>query len=159
MEVTFLRHAQSVFNRDLTSEKDCNLTDLGKEQASKLHGDYDVILCSVLRRARQTLQYSNISGKELHFTDLCREVRRDICDFLEFEDETKLETVEEVQKRLEDFKLFLKSKAKKGQRILVISHRDFIHEIGNKQYPEPKNAEFQSFLVHFSSTSDAPRLK
>jgi broad specificity phosphatase PhoE len=147
MEVTFLRHAQSIFNRDLTSKKDCELTDYGIEQAKQIKGNYDVILCSILKRAKQTLQYSELNSKQLHFTDLCREVRRDICDFLEEEDETKLETDQEVQKRIKLFKQFLKSKTKPGEKVLVICHRDFIHEIGDKKYPEPKNAELQTIQL------------
>ena len=147
MEVTFLRHAQSIFNRDLTSEKDCELTDYGIEQSKKINGTYDVIICSILKRAKQTLEYSELNGKQLYFTDLCREVRRDICDFFEYEDETNLETDQELKKRIKEFKTFLKSKTKPGDRILVICHRDFIHEIGNKKYPEPKNAEMQTILL------------
>jgi broad specificity phosphatase PhoE len=147
MEVTFLRHAQSIFNRDGTSEKDCQLTDYGIEQAKEIKGTYDIIICSTMKRAKQTLQYSELSSKELHFTDLCREVRRDICDFLEGEDETKLETDQELQRRMKEFKQFLYSKGKPGAKVLVICHRDFIHEIGNKKYPEPKNAELQTIRL------------
>ena len=147
MEVTFLRHAQSVFNRDLTSEKDCPLSDFGIQQAEQLTGTFDVIICSILKRARQTLQYSNLSSKELHFTDLCREVRIDICDFLNYEDETKKETEEELAKRIHNFKQYLKEKVAPGKSVLVISHRDFIHAIGKKKLPEPKNAELQLIRV------------
>lgn len=147
MEVTFLRHSQSIFNRDLTSEKDCDLTDFGIEQSKTINGTYDIIICSILKRAKQTLQYSQLQSKELYFTDLCREVRRDICDFLEGEDETNLETDQEIQTRLTLFKEFLKSKAKGRDKILVICHRDFIHEMGNKKYPEPKNAEMQTIWL------------
>lgn len=147
MEIVFLRHAQSIFNRDLTSEKNCQLSEYGRQQAEKLTGNYDVIVCSILKRARETLQYSQLTAKKLHFTDLCREVRVDICDFLENEDETKLETEEEIKKRINDFKEYLKEETEPGQKILVICHRDFIHYIGKKQYPEPKNAEFQTILI------------
>lgn len=143
MEVTCLRHAQSIFNRDLTSEKDCELTPYGIEQAKQLSGFYDVIICSILKRAKQTLQYSELQSKHLYFTDLCREVRKDICDFLEGEDETNLETEQELQTRMDGFKEFLRSKAKSGEKVLIICHRDFIHELGKKTYPEPKNAEMQ----------------
>lgn len=147
MEVTFLRHAQSIFNRDLTSEKDCDLTDVGIEQAKQIKGTYDVIICSIMKRAKQTLQYSELNCKQLYFTDLCREVRRDICDFMEGEDETQLETEKEVQKRIRLFKQYLLSKVNPGEKILVICHRDFIHEIGTKKYPEPKNAEMQTIQL------------
>lgn len=147
MEVTFVRHAQSVFNRDLTSEKDCSLSEFGIQQAEQITGTFDIIICSILKRTRQTLQHSQLSSKELHFTDLCREVRVDICDFLDYEDETKKETEQEVAKRIREFKQYLKEKVPPGKSVLVISHRDFIHEIGKKQLPEPKNAEFQVIRV------------
>jgi broad specificity phosphatase PhoE len=147
MEVTFLRHAESVFNRDLTSEKDCSLSEVGIQQAEQITGDYDIVICSILKRAKETLQYSQLASRKLHFTDLCREVRVDICDFLENEDERDLETEEEIEKRIKDFKQYLKEKVDPGKKVLVISHRDFIHTIGKKQQPEPKNAEFQTHLI------------
>lgn len=142
MELTCLRHAESVFNRDLTSDKDCELSEVGIQQAEQIKGTFDVIICSIMKRARQTLQYSQLSCKYLHFTDLCREVRRDICDFLEGEDETKLETEAEIQKRLKQFKQYLKEKTDIGQKVLIICHRDFIHELNHKKGDTPKNAEF-----------------
>jgi broad specificity phosphatase PhoE len=147
MEVTFLRHAQSVFNRDHVSGKNCPLTDVGIQQAEQITGDYDVIICSILKRARETLQYSQLTAKKLHFTDLCREVRVDPGDFLEDEDETKVETEQEVQTRIKDFKQYLKEKVEPGQNVLVICHRDFIHAIGNKQHRELKNAEMQTLRL------------
>jgi broad specificity phosphatase PhoE len=147
MEVTFLRHAQSIFNRDLTSKKDCELTDYGIEQAKQIKGTYDIIICSILKRAKQTLQYSELNSKKLYFTDLCREVRRDICDFFEGEDESNLESDEELQKRMKLFKEFLRSKTNPGERVLVICHRDFIHEISQKKCPVPQNAGIQTLLI------------
>jgi broad specificity phosphatase PhoE len=147
MEVTCLRHAQSVFNRDLTSEKDCELSELGIQQAEQVSGYYDIIVCSIMKRAKQTLLHSNLTSKQLHFTDLCREVRRDICDFLEGEDEELLETDEEITKRIAEFKQFLKSKVSPGQTVLIICHRDFIHELQNKKGPLPENAEFRTIQL------------
>lgn len=147
MEISFLRHTQSVFNRDLVSGKNCCLTDVGIQQAKQITGDYDIIICSILKRARETLQYSQLTAKKLHFTDLCREVRVDPGDFLEDEDETKLETEEEIHHRIKQFKQYLKEKVDPGQKVLVICHRDFIHHIGNKKYPEPKNGEIQTHFI------------
>ena len=147
MEVSFLRHAQSIFNRDLTSEKNCSLTELGQKQAEQITGYYDVIICSILKRARETLQYSQLSAKKLYFTDLCREMRVDICDFLEGEDETNLESEEELRKRIKEFQQYLKEKVEPGQKVLVICHRDFIHAIGQKKLPEPENCEIQTILL------------
>jgi broad specificity phosphatase PhoE len=147
MELTFLRHAESIFNRDGTSEKNCSLSELGVQQASQVTGSYDVIICSILKRAKETLLHSQLSSKHLYFTDTCREVRRDICDYLDHEDESIPDTDEEIEKKIKNFKEFLRSKVKATDKVLVISHRDFIHAIGKGKYPLPKNAEFQILTV------------
>jgi broad specificity phosphatase PhoE len=143
MKVHFLRHAESIFNRDLTSEKDCSLTEKGFEQASELEGEYDVVICSTMKRACQTLEASKIKYGRLYFTDLCREKKVDICDFLPFEDETQKESDEELEKRIQRFVYFVKSQFSTYQNILVVCHGDFIHTLGKKQQPYPKNAEVQ----------------
>ena len=143
MKVQFLRHAESVFNANLTSEKDCDLTEKGIQQASDLSGHYDIVFCSIMKRTCKTLDYSNLTYGRLVFTDLCREKRIDICDYLPHEDETQKETDEQLEKRIQSFLYFLKSQASKYQTVLVISHGDFIHTIGKKQQPYPKNAEIQ----------------
>ena len=143
MKVHFLRHAQSIFNANLTSEKDCNLTQKGIEQASELNATYDVVICSTMKRACQTLENSKIKYGILYFTDLCREKKVDICDFLPFEDETQKESDEELEKRIERFLYFLKSQCSSYQSILVVSHGDFIYNVGKKKQPYPMNAEIQ----------------
>lgn len=147
MKVEFLRHAESIFNKYLISEKDCDLTDYGKQQAKDLSGDYDIVICSTMRRACQTLDHSNLNYGRLIFTDLCREKKSDICDFLPHEDETEKETDEQLEKRIQTFLYFLKSQVSPYQRALVICHGDFIHTIGKKQQPYPKNAEIQIFQL------------
>lgn len=143
MKVAFLRHAQSIFNRDLHSEKDCDLTDLGKQQASIVAGHFDVVVCSIMKRTCQTLDNSRLTYGKLIFTDLCREKRSDICDFLPFEDESKKESDDELEKRIQIFSYFLKGRVSQFQTVLVISHGDFIHTVGKKQQPYPNNAEIQ----------------
>lgn len=143
MKVQFLRHAESIFNRDLISEKDCDLTEKGVEQASALNGEYDIVVCSTMKRTRLTLEHSRIKYGNLIFTDLCRENRQDICDFLPHEDETVKETKEQLEYRIQSFTYFLKSQVSPYNNVLVISHGDFIHTLGRKQKPYPKNAEIQ----------------
>jgi broad specificity phosphatase PhoE len=143
MKVQFLRHAESIFNAMGTSEKDCDLTEKGILQASEIKQHYDLVICSTMKRACSTLDHSHLTYGRLIFTDLCREKKVDICDFLPHEDETVLETEEELDKRIRSFLYFLKSQASKHQNILIISHRDFIHAIGKGKQPPPENAEFQ----------------
>jgi broad specificity phosphatase PhoE len=143
MKVQFLRHAESIFNANLTSEKDCDLTEKGKQQASELKEHYDIVVCSIMKRTCQTLDTSNITYGRLIFTDLCRENRQDICDFLPHEDETVKESEDQLQDRIKVFTYFLKSQVSRYNNVLVISHGDFIHTLGGKQQPYPKNAEIQ----------------
>lgn len=144
MKVDILRHAQSLFNLYLTSEKDCDLSPYGKLQAAEVEGAYDVIILSCLRRTHQTLLYSKIRGRRLIITDLCREKRSDICDFLPGEDETKKESVEELGNRIDCFKEFLRNQCRPEESVLVVSHGDFIWNATGGKYPE--NAELRSWV-------------
>ena len=143
MKVHFLRHAESIFNAVGTSEKDCDLSDKGKAQASEIQGDYDIVICSTMKRACSTLDHSRINYGRLIFTDLCREKKVDICDFLPHEDETVLETEKQLEQRIQSFLYFLKSQISPYNSVLVISHRDFIHAFGKMSQPPPNNAEIQ----------------
>ncbi len=145
MKVHFLRHAESIFNANLTSEKDCDLTEKGIQQASEIEENFDIVVCSTMKRACATLDHSKLTYGRLIFTDLCREKRVDICDYLPHEDETVKESDEELEKRIKSFLYFLKSQVSTYQHILVISHGDFIHTLGKKSKPYPKNAEIQIF--------------
>jgi broad specificity phosphatase PhoE len=146
MKVTFLRHAESIFNANLISEKDCSLTPKGVGQASALEGEFDVVICSIMKRTCETLEKSRIKYGKVIFTDLCREKRSDICDYLSYEEEVK-ETDEELQKRIERFIYFLKSQVSAYQSVLVVSHGDFIHAVGGRKKSYPQNAEMQKFDV------------
>ena len=61
MNITFIRHAESEYNREgiWTGRADCNLTDEGIRCAKKLgetiNKDFDIIYCSPLKRTKQTL--------------------------------------------------------------------------------------------------------
>lgn len=60
-KIVFIRHAESEYNRDgiWDGRADCNLTEKGietaKELGKSLNNNFDVIYCSSLKRARQTL--------------------------------------------------------------------------------------------------------
>lgn len=147
MRIQVVRHAQSVFNKYLTSPKNCDLTDEGREQASKLEGEYDIVICSPLKRTCDTLSLSKIRYGKLLYTSLCREKKADICDFLEDEDESKKESDEELNQRIEAFKIFVKANCSTLNTVLVVTHGDFIHALGKKEQPYPKNAEIQTITI------------
>lgn len=141
MKVTFLRHAISIFNELKTSEKDCELSQAGKRQAADLSGNYDLVICSIMTRTKQTLTFSKIRYNELIYSPQCREFMSDICDYLPLENETQKESKESLKNRAHSFKHMLKEKYS-NKNILVVSHADFIFECnGGTKYPE--NAEFQ----------------
>lgn len=144
MKVTFLRHARSIYNELLTSEKDCELSEFGKMQAADLSGNFDVVICSFMTRTRQTLALSKIQYKELYSSELCREFRTSICDYTKAEEEIP-ETRESLVERATLFCEYLK-KEFEGRRVLVVSHGDFIfHLNGGTKYPD--NAEFQEIDI------------
>jgi broad specificity phosphatase PhoE len=146
MKIHFVRHAESIYNANLTSEKDCALTEKGIQQASQLEGQYDIVICSIMKRTCQTLENSKIKYGRLLFTDLCREKRQDICDYLSYEDEIK-ETDEELDQRIQRFSYFLKSQVSPYNSVLVVSHGDFIHTFGKKTQSYPNNAEVQVHIL------------
>ena len=71
--IYFVRHAQSHGNIGKYDEFDTSLSDLGKIQASKLSGHYDLVLCSPLERTQSTLKSSQLTYDKLIITNNLRE--------------------------------------------------------------------------------------
>ncbi len=121
--VYLVRHAESNFNAsgETIDDMDTDLSSLGEEQATKLCGNFDLIICSPLRRTRRTLELSQIKYKELHFSSDAREFRQKNCDFMEGEERYD-ETEEQMMDRITKLKKRLISEAKKGQKVLLVGH-------------------------------------
>ena len=71
MKVHIMRNGESVVN---STEKDTSLTDKGILQSKNKIGHFDVVICSPLLKAKQTLENSGITYTMLIITSLCREV-------------------------------------------------------------------------------------
>lgn len=123
--LTLVRHGESEHNKYGVSGRDCGLTALGKDQAREIHGHYELVICSTLRRCRETLAFSRISYDNVIYTDLCREHRTDPCDFFTTED-LGLESEDALLDRIKDFKSFLAEVSVNRKTICVISHADFL---------------------------------
>ena len=124
MRVVFIRHAESRFNIGI-QEYDSVLTETGKQQASKLMGNYPLILLSPMKRCLETLQYSRITSDNVYTWDILREHKTEICDFFENE-EMIIETDDELTERCDHIiEEFIRLK----QDILVITHHDIIANI------------------------------
>ena len=104
IDVHLLRHAESEFNAGRQNVYDPKLTKKGRQQAKKIGGHFNVVVCSTLTRAKETLALSKISYDQVIFSDLVREFKRAKCDFLKKEVKKKKvvkETEEELEKRME----------------------------------------------------------
>lgn len=85
-EIYLIRHGQSASNANPSSIiTDPSLTELGRQQASTINLNVDLIICSSMRRALETLYYSKITGREILITDMCREKICGMADFKLFE--------------------------------------------------------------------------
>lgn len=151
MVVYLLRHCESIFNIDQTSDiKDCGLTEKGIQQAKLLKGYYDEIICSPMLRAKQTLEYSNIkSVKRTWYWDEIREVKKDMCDFKEGEEfviENEDSILERVKTVKEHIKYYLipKNELKKPiGSLLIIGHADFFWYLTSKIKTEINEEGFE----------------
>ena len=128
MSITLLRHASSTFNEGNQTEKDCGLSETGKLQAESISGHYDIVIVSVMRRARETLEYSNITYDRLIESALFREKMDSICDYLEDESEGYKESHNTAIFRANTARGYLKiiQSENPEANILVVSHAFFM---------------------------------
>jgi len=122
MEISLLRHAESKFNTGESNQEDVGLSKQGVQRASELKGEYDLIICSPLRRCRETLKYSKLKATEIQIDPLVREHITERSDLLPDEPYQK-ESDDAVVRRVEDFKEKVQLYSGK---ILVITHADWI---------------------------------
>jgi broad specificity phosphatase PhoE len=124
--ITLIRHAPSTFNVLGTLTRDPPIYD--PMQADVLNGSYDLVICSTLKRTRQTLDASNIIYSKVIFTDLCREHRdNNPINLFNGEPNTELvETHENLLLRVKEFKTMLYELSKTYNKIAVISHGVFL---------------------------------
>lgn len=133
IDTYFIRHAESTWNLYGDLSKDAPITDRGKnEQASQVSGYVDLVICSTLKRAKQTLEHSKLGYKHVIYTDLCREIKGGTpCDYLEHEDLNEKESDEDVNKRIDELKaLILDLTTKHNYKVVgIVSHYCFVHKI------------------------------
>lgn len=128
MPITFLRHAQSNGNLG-NPAKDSTLSQTGIEQARKLSGDFDLVICSTLKRTRQTLDESQIIYRDIAFTDLCRENLDGNPNSNYNGEDVCAENNEQIVNRVNLFVDYLKEKEKQYSKILVVSHCLFLQSL------------------------------
>lgn len=131
MEVFLQRHAESTANATHVHDiRNVRLSPGGEKQAQKAFGYFDLVFCSPLRRARQTLEQSKIRYGRLVITPEAREKIVHPSDLLtddEMEDGRK-ETDLEVQQRCVALFERLAEAYEPNKSVLIISHCLFLME-------------------------------
>jgi broad specificity phosphatase PhoE len=133
MPYYFLRHCQSVFNATGLKVCDVELSEFGKQQASTIHGPVDVVICSPLKRARQTLELSKLVYKTVEYFDEAREIP-DGNIVNHFENEPIISFSEEdIIRRINALKEKVKSYPE-GTSVLVVGHHTLFYKMFGKYF-------------------------
>lgn len=133
IKVAFFRHGPSTFNVRGDLSPNVPLTDDGKKLCSSMKGHVDLVICSTLRRARETLDNSELVYKRVVYTDLCREILDGNTSNLYNGENNIVESAEDVTNRINLFIEFIKKQPEATTndhaRIAVISHGCFLHRM------------------------------
>ena len=129
---TFIRHTESLYNRDGVSGRDPELTDQGREDATKLSGTYEYALISCMKRARETFELApNLTASIVEYTSLCREKMSEhfSAPNLMKGEENIGEDEKAFEFRISLLKQFLQYKGKQHDSILIVCHQGVIEAI------------------------------
>jgi len=149
---------QTTYDKWNDDTRDTSLTDYGKRCASLLTGQYDVVICSTLRRARQTLDYSQITYGNLIFSDLCREILsiNIIPNNLYNGEVQRTETAEGVSLRIQYLTALLIPLLNNNQKILIITHPEIIFKLCNQYVNSGQSVDFKFNFASQSLTLNTP---
>jgi len=154
-KVHFLRHAESTHNasKGEVEQVDADLSPLGEEQAREVKGEYDLVLCSPLRRTKRTVELSQLKYNEIKYLTDLREVRFTSAELMEGENYALPETTENASERVRRLKEQLKKELSSGRNILVATHSAIVRFItsanldGGDDGIRVKNAEIIEFDI------------
>lgn len=138
----FIRHAESYYNGSKREERDVGLNPAGILQAQKLNYDVDLVICSKLKRAVQTLHYSKIKYADVIYTSLCREIRNGHVTGLFPNEENIKDTKENILENIKELKKIILDAESNGKKVLVISHSMFLYELTKKYIYNAQVIEF-----------------
>jgi broad specificity phosphatase PhoE len=132
--IVFVRHGESTHNTGEDHSRNVPLSERGREQCKSISGEYDLVICSTMKRARQTLDESNVTYKKVIFTELCREHLDGSANTLYNGEEVTVENHNQLYARCRAFTKFLDELNEKYPRILVVAHGVFLGSITRKTY-------------------------
>jgi broad specificity phosphatase PhoE len=152
IDITLIRHGDTEYNTDKTKLLVPNvpLTITGCQQASKLTGNYHIVIVSTLLRTKMTFEHSHIHGDLVMYDDRIREYRTCVCDF--FKDEPIIfETEPQIIQRCTDFYQYLHQAQFHNKKICLITHANWIKyftKVINQTLPHyPGNCETINLLA------------
>lgn len=121
--------SESTYGRWKDESRDVPLTEAGQRAANQLVGHYDLVICSTLKRARHTLDHSQITYGQIMYSDLCREILSGSMSNLYKGESPHTEAETEIINRAKQFGQILISMISKYPKIAVISHEEFIYRL------------------------------
>lgn len=125
----FLRHGETYFTKYGIFEADVPLIADGIIKAQQINLTVDTVICSPLRRTRETLHHSNIIYSELIISELAREeMNGNQINYLIGE---RIVLEENFTQRLEALKSLINTYTLCGKSVLVISHHGVISKLVN----------------------------
>ena len=137
-KVAFFRHGPSTFNVHGDLSPNVPLTEDGKKVCSSMKGHVDLVICSTLRRARETLDHSEIVYKRVVYTDLCRELLDGNTSNLYNGEVNTIESPEDIDHRVQQFREFIAQQPEATindhPRIAVVSHGCFLYRMVNHDF-------------------------
>jgi len=143
-KIIFIRHAESEWNPSGTTERNTGLTENGRKSCKSLDFNVDIVICSPLKRARETLDNSNIIYKDVIFNDSCREILgKNPAHYYNGEPYHE-ETQDEINERVNGFKDELREISEYYDTICVISHHNFLKELTGYHF---QNCHYLNFSV------------
>lgn len=140
--IYFTRHAQSTENIGLLMI-DSPLTDEGRKQATKLTGNFDIVIVSPLRRCQETLHYSQIKYNTLIINN---NFQRLIVYFFEYQHEESDEFFFERTRKFEQ-ELQAICQENPNAQILLVGHSYFFNSWYRKGcHPSPPYAQIMKIF-------------
>lgn len=120
MIIHVLRHCEAEHNVTKHYGLNTQLTDQGITQAKTIVGDYDYVICSPLRRCKDTLLHSQLIYSNYEECDLIREYIKNTCDMIYLDEQVEEDI--QVLERIEKFKEYIKHERFHNKKILIITH-------------------------------------
>jgi broad specificity phosphatase PhoE len=143
-KVILVRQAESISEGFGTRYANESLTYYGYRTCKCLTFEVDLVICSTLKRSRQTLDNSGIQYKNVIFTPLCREFKDD--NEVNFYEGEKIvpEDARTLHKRIKEFKELIKTLSAKYDTICVITHYMFMRELTGFEF---KNCHYLTYKI------------